>query len=123
MTKRGGQRGNGESGWTAMGKSLLLIPNSNGSGRRFGRRLLLSALLIVTLWITFFDSHSLVKRLAWHNEHADLKAENAALSAEIERLEREVEKGLSDDVVEEIAREFYGMRRPGETVYPVEIDD
>jgi cell division protein FtsB len=111
------------SAWMAMGKSVMRSPISDGNGRRFGRRLLASAALIVGLWITFFDSHSLVKRLGWHSERANLQAENDSLYAEIDRLEREVEKGLSDEVVEEIAREQYGMRRPGETVYPVETAD
>lgn len=111
------------SAWMTMGKSVMLAPIGDGSGRRFGRRFLVSAALIVGLWITFFDSHSLVKRIGWHTERASLQAENDSLYAEIERLEREVEKGLSDEVVEEIAREQYGMRRPGETVYPVESAD
>lgn len=106
-----------------MGRSVLLKNFSDDVKRRLSRRLILSIAVFTILWIAFFDSHSLVKRFSWHQEHAELRAENDALVAEIERLEREIEKGLSDEVVEQIAREHYGMRRPGETVYRVEADD
>ena len=39
-------------------------------------------------------------------------AENIATQARIDR-------GLDDTTVEQVAREQYGMRRPGETVYRV----
>lgn len=106
-----------------MGRSVLLSSLSDEGRRRLRRRLLLSIGTFTLLWIAFFDSHSLVKRFSWHQEHAELRANNDALLTEIERLEREIDKGLSNEVVEEIAREHYGMRRPGETVYRVKADD
>jgi cell division protein FtsB len=72
------------------------------------------------VWFLFFDSHSLVQRGQYYAEARELRAENAALQAEIDRLEAQLDAGLSDDLVEAIAREQYGMRHPGETVYPVE---
>lgn len=94
---------------------------SDEEKRRLRNRLIVSAALLLALWLTFFDSHSLVKRLRWHSEYATLTAENERLRRDISRLEKEVAAGLSDEVVEEIAREEYGMRRPGETVYRVRI--
>ncbi len=106
-----------------MGRSVLLKSLSDEVRRRMSRRLILSIAIFTIVWIAFFDSHSLVKRFSWHQEHAELLAQNEAVAAEIERLELELEKGLSDEVVEEIAREHYGMRRPGETVYRVKTRD
>lgn len=123
MKKRRGRPRKSKSGWTEMGKSVLLSSLSDDGKRRLSRRLLLAVGIFVLVWLSFFDSHSLFKRMSWHQEHAELTAENRALSAEIDRLEKEVEKGLSDETVEKIAREHYGMRRPGETVYRVEIGD
>lgn len=111
------------SHWTRLGRSMLPIPLSDEERRRFRNRFIASALLLLAVWLTFFDSHSLVKRLAWHREHAHLVESNARLRSEIERLELEVGKGLSDEVVERIAREEYGMRRPGETVSRVKKAD
>lgn len=108
-----------DSHWTRLGRSMLSIPFSDTEKRRLRNRLIACGVLMLAVWITFFDSHSLVKRLGWHREHAELVESNAQLRAEIDRLETELSKGLSDDVVERIAREEYGMRRPGETVYRV----
>lgn len=90
---------------------------------RLRRPVLLAALLVLLAWLLFFDSYSVWKRVGWHREHARLKAENAELKARITELEQMLEDGLSDEVVERIAREQYGMRRPGETVYRVEREE
>ena len=76
--------------------------------------------MVLGVWLAFFDSHSLARRVAWHQEATRLRAENQALRDDIERLEVQVEEARSDEMVETIAREQYGMRRPGERVYRVE---
>ena len=91
-------------------------------GPRARRRALILGAIGLGLWVAFLDSHSLVRRAQYYVEHRTLAAENAALQGEIDKLEERVEAGLSDGLVEEIAREQYGMRRPGETVYPVDAD-
>jgi cell division protein FtsB len=78
----------------------------------------LAALLLI--WITFFDSHSLLRRYQWHQELERLTKENQRLREDIRRLESQIDQPLSDETVEEIAREEYGMKRPGETVYRME---
>ena len=83
------------------------------------RRLVWIAAAALAGWLLFFDSHSLVQRFAWHGELRDVRADNVRLAAEIERLEQELERGLSDETVERIARGEYGMRRPGEQVFRV----
>ncbi len=92
----------------------------NPPGRRIQKWLLLASLLVVGVWLVFFDSHSVARRIAWHHEASQLATANAELRAEIEQLEQQLEEAESDEVVEKIAREQYGMRRPGERVYRVE---
>ena len=89
------------------------------SNRDWGRWILAIGAALLLVWITFFDSHSLIKRARWHHEHAVLQEENERLRQEIAMLEARLEEGISDEVIERIAREQYGMRRPGETVYRV----
>ena len=91
--------------------------------RRRLRRPLLAAIVVVgALWIAFFDSHSLARRVSWHYEHRQLEQENEALQREIAHLETRLADPVSDDVIEQIAREDYGMRRPGETVYRYRVE-
>lgn len=91
--------------------------DSNGD---FGRWVLIGGAVLLFAWIAFFDSHSLLKRIRWHYEHEQLSAENERLHQEIEALQQKLEQPLSDEVVEQIAREQYGMKHPDETVYPIE---
>ena len=96
-------------------------PSSNADARkrRLQGPLIVVVVLLAALWFTFFDSHSLVKSVRWHQEMARLTEENEALRQEIEVLEERLAEPISDKVIEKIAREEYGMRRPGETVYRV----
>ena len=87
---------------------------------RLRRWLLLLGLAVAGVWFLFFDSYSLVRRAQYYADYRALSEENAQLQAEIDRLQEQIDAGLSDEVVEAVAREQYGMRRPGETVYPVE---
>jgi cell division protein FtsB len=93
------------------------LPTSSTSILRWLAAGLATLLLI---WITFFDSHSLLRRYQWHQELERLTKENQRLREDIRRLESQIDQPLSDETVEEIAREEYGMKRPGETVYRME---
>jgi cell division protein FtsB len=84
------------------------------------RRLTWAGVAVALLWVAFFDGHSLLKRARYVHERSVLRQEVRALQAENEAIAERLAIGLSDEVVEEVAREQYGMRRPGETVYPVE---
>ncbi len=80
----------------------------------------LCALLV---WIAFFDSHSLFQRYQWHQERDQLVHENEELRLEIEELQERLDRPLTDSLVERIAREEYGMKRPDETVYRLKDED
>ncbi|SHK78102.1 FtsB family cell division protein [Rhodothermus profundi] len=91
------------------------------SRRRRRRRLLIGGLLVLLgIWLAFLDSHSLYRRIRWSYEAARLRAQNEALRQRIDSLKQQLKRGITDEMIERIAREQYGMRRPGETVYRVE---
>ncbi len=87
---------------------------------RLRRHLLGAALVGLALWVAFFDSHSILRRVGYARELDRLSVENEQLAAENEQLSAQIERGLDDATLERVAREQYGMRRPGERVYRVE---
>ena len=87
---------------------------------RFRSRLLLACIAALAAWVLFFDSHSVLRRVDYARELDRLTTQNATLEAENARLAADVSRGLDAATVEEVAREQYGMRRPGERVYRVE---
>jgi cell division protein FtsB len=80
-------------------------------------------LCAVFVWIAFFDSHSLLRRYQWHQDRDRLATENKELRQEIQRLRRQLDQPLTDSLVERIAREEYGMKRPNETVYRLKSEE
>lgn len=90
---------------------------------RLRRRLLLIGLVGLIGWLAFFDSHSIVRRIGYYHELRQVAAENERLKTENAALAAQVNAGLSDEMTERVAREQYGMRRPGETVYRIEEED
>lgn len=75
---------------------------------------------LLAFWFMFLDSHSLWTRVHLHREQARLEFYNAELKAEIAVIEDKLSRPLTDEEVERIAREEYGMQRDDETVYPVD---
>jgi len=96
------------------------VPEPSPSRDTLGRWVLGLLLLVVFVWVAFFDSHSLVQRYRWHQNLDELTTENATLRQEIQQLQRTLDRPLADSTVERIAREEYGMKRPGEVIFPVE---
>ena len=87
--------------------------------RRLRSRLVACALVALAVWVTFFDSHSLLRRASYARELARLTDENEQMVAANAETQARLDRGLDDATVEQVAREQYGMRRPGETVYRV----
>ena len=72
------------------------------------------------MWVLFFDSHSILSRVLWNYEAASVELRNEELRAEIEFVKVEIEHAGDEEAVERVARESYGMRKDGETVYRVQ---
>lgn len=87
------------------------------------KRFLLIGLAGLLTWLTFLDSHSLIRRVGYYHNLRQVTAENDRLREQNTELAQHVNEGLSDEMTERVAREQYGMRRPGETVYRLEEDD
>lgn len=86
---------------------------------RLRSRLAVAALAGLALWVAFFDSHSVLRRAGYARDLDRLTEQNAAMAAANAATEARIAHGLDDATAEGVAREQYGMRRPGETVYRV----
>lgn len=76
----------------------------------------------VVIWFAFIDTYSLWTRYELSERKKDLKIKTAQLEAETERLRQQI-RDLKNDpaLLERIAREEYGMKKEGETVYKVKV--
>jgi cell division protein FtsB len=78
----------------------------------------------VFIWFTFIDTYSIWTRVELSQQKSELKAKKEQLKEETEILKQKIE-ALNNDpaLLERIAREEYGMKREGETVYKIkEVD-
>ncbi|XWN36552.1 MAG: septum formation initiator family protein [Balneola sp.] len=74
----------------------------------------------ILIWFGFVDSYSLLTRIGLNNQKADLREKIEKLNASTEDLKTKIDHLHQDaQLLEKIAREEYGMRKPGETVYKV----
>ncbi len=96
-----------------------IIQNTPGRVKRW---IFIAAAGFALFWFLFLDSHSLLSRIHFHREYVQLEKENEQLRTQIGDLEARLSRPLTDLEIERIAREQYGMTRPGEVVYPVEIE-
>ncbi|HKL15577.1 MAG TPA: septum formation initiator family protein [Balneolaceae bacterium] len=88
----------------------------------YWKKSVLVSLLIgfFVLWFLFFDTYSLTTRYQLESRKDELIERTKELELKTDELEKKIEE-LKDnpDLLEKIAREEYGMRKPGETVYRV----
>ncbi|HKJ34675.1 MAG TPA: septum formation initiator family protein [Balneolales bacterium] len=82
--------------------------------------LLLIAFLVI--WFGFLDTYSVWTRIKLSREKSQLKAKTELLKQKTDTLNQKIsELKKNPDLIEKIAREKYGMRKKGETVYRVEV--
>jgi len=88
---------------------------------RWKKSFLLSILVIfLILWFGFFDTFSVWNRFQLQREKRSLVNRTEQLVVETEALRVKMESLRNNPaLIERIAREQYGMRRPGETVYRI----
>jgi cell division protein FtsB len=80
--------------------------------------LILLAFLVV--WFGFLDTYSMWTRFKLNQRKEELKAKTEQLKEDTELLKQKVHQLQTDStLIERIAREEYGMKRKGETIYRI----
>lgn len=74
----------------------------------------------VVIWFTFIDTYSIWTRIELQERKEELKAKKENLQTETLILKQKLQDLESDPFLfERIAREEYGMKKEGETVYKI----
>ncbi|MEX0680763.1 MAG: septum formation initiator family protein [Balneolales bacterium] len=86
------------------------------------RGLLFSVLLLMLIiWFGFIDTYSIRTRIQLHNEKQELIEATDHLLEETSKYQNRIQNLESNpELLERLAREEYGMRKPGETIYRIQ---
>jgi cell division protein FtsB len=92
---------------------------------RWNKKILLGLLaLAILIWFLFIDAYSLKTRWQLQQQKQELIEKTQELEEQSEILESDIEAlEKNPDLIEKIAREEYGMKKPGETVYKIKKKD
>lgn len=77
----------------------------------------------VFIWFAFIDTYSLWTRYDLSQRKDNLKQKTEQLKSETAKLKQQIQDLKNDPVLlERIAREEYGMKKEGETVYKIKVE-
>lgn len=86
--------------------------------------LILLLVSFVVVWFAFVDTYSLKTRWDLYSQKKELQEQTIKLQELSEELKIKIEDLENNPaLLEKIAREEYGMRKPGETVYKVKREE
>lgn len=84
--------------------------------------LILGGILII--WMLFFDTYSFWTRYSLNERKQELIHKTRQLKQESAQLKTKIENLKNDtSLLKRLAREKYGMRKKGETVYKVKTEE
>lgn len=91
---------------------------------KYNKYFTLFILILVTLvYMTVFGNKGLLHRLEMENEKNSLEEELKQENARTKTLQQEIDElNNSDDKIEKVAREKYGLTKEGEKIYKVTVD-
>ncbi len=89
-------------------------------------RILRNPFFLITLgfiiWITFFDSYSLIEHQAIDKEIDKLEERESYFQTEINKDKQAIKNLRNGDATEKYAREKYYMKRNNEDIFIIEFD-
>ena len=80
--------------------------------------------LVLVIWFLFVDVYSLKTRWDLGQQKKELIRKTEELKSESKTLEQDIQKLENNpDLIEKIAQEEYGMKKPGEKVYKIKKEE
>lgn len=97
----------------------------NLTSMRWNRSWLIATLAaFVAAWFLFFDTHSLLTKMELKHQKKDLIERTEMYQQRTAELEQKINELENNPyLLEKIAREDYGMKKPDETVYRIKTAD
>lgn len=91
---------------------------------KYNKYFTLFIIILVTLvYMTVFGNKGLLHRLEMENEKSSLEEELKLENTRTKTLQQEVDElNNSDEKIEKVAREKYGLTKEGEKIYKVTVD-
>lgn len=98
------------------------MKNNYFNSFRWKRSWIIIALVLFTgTWFLFFDTYSLMTKFQLERQKNELIERTEQYQKQAEELDKKIDALNNDpDLIERIAREDYGMRKPDETVYKIQ---
>ena len=85
--------------------------------------MLFIVILLMIVYMTIFGSKGLIHRISLENEKKDLENQLKTETETTGELQKEIEAlNKSDERIEEVAREKYGLTKEGEKIYKITVD-
>jgi cell division protein FtsB len=77
----------------------------------------------VLIWFTFFDTYSLWTSYQLHRRYKNLKTKTNKLQINTKLLKQKIDSlNNNPALLKRIAREKYGMKKKGETIYKIKVE-
>jgi cell division protein FtsB len=91
---------------------------------KYNKYFTLFIIILVTLvYMTVFGNKGLLHRLEMESEKSSLEEELKKENIRTKSLQQEIDElNNSDDKIEKVAREKYGLTKEGEKIYKVTVD-
>ena len=87
------------------------------------KNLYVLALIVFSVWMLFFDTHSYLLHRELNEEIEDLENEKANYKNEMDKDKKAIKELSTELGVEKTARETYYMKKPNEDIYINEYED
>lgn len=79
---------------------------------------------ILVLYFVMFSDSGVITRFSLESEKAELKEKISRAKKETDSMKHRIEELKTNDLeIERVAREKYGMKKKGETIYIIEEDN
>jgi len=76
----------------------------------------------VVIWFSFFDTYSLWTRYQLYRRYNHLKHKTKQLKSDTRMLKQKIDSlNNNPALVKRLAREKYGMKKKGETIYKIKV--